>query len=160
MPLKGNGAPAPCPSEQAYRRHLAHGEQPCDGCRQAHRDHSAARWPPAVSTSGVHIGEEPLGPGECGTARGYRWHRKAGEETCQACRDFIAADRRARYGKATGTHPGRNLQPCGTPAAYARHLQHAEEPCEACEAANSRAKALDHQAQKLVAAMTREVSGG
>ena len=84
--------------------------------------------------------------------RGYRWHRKTGETPCQACKDFVAADRRGRYGQAQGTQPGRQLQPCGTTAAYARHLQHAEEPCQPCKNAHT----LDGQAARIVAAMTRQ----
>jgi hypothetical protein len=156
MPLKGNATPTPCPSEQAYRRHIAHGEQPCDGCRQAHLEYGRAHRPPPVSTSGIHIGEQPLGPGECGTIRGYRWHRKAGEPTCQACRNAHAEDRRARHGKATGTQPGRAMQPCGTPAAYARHLQHAEEPCDECRAAHAAYTNVLNKTARIVAAMTRE----
>lgn len=155
MPRKGNAAPTPCPSEQAYRRHLYHGEDPCEGCRQAHRDHSNAQNP-ARSISGVHIGEQPLGPGECGTVRGYRWHRKAGEPTCQACRSAIAAYARTRHGKATGTQPGRVLAPCGTDAAYKRHRQHNEEPCGPCKAAHSALTNADNKARRIVAAMLRE----
>lgn len=160
MPRRDNQAPVPCPSEQAYRRHLYRGEPPCDGCRQAHLEHGRAHRPAPVSTSGVHVGEQPLGPGECGTLRGYRWHRKAGEPTCQACKDAVAADRRARAGQAKGTHPNRVLRPCGTPAAYSRHVQHGEEPCEPCREAMRAYKAADHEARRIVAAMLREVTGG
>jgi cytidine deaminase len=155
MPLKGNAAPAPCPSEQAYRRHLAHGEEPCEGCRQAHREYGAAHRPPAQSTSGVHIGKRPLGPGECGTRRGYRWHLKQREEPCQACKDVIAEYARSRHGKAVGTQPGRALLPCGTDAAYKRHQQHGEDPCAECRAAHRAVTAADRKASRILAAMMR-----
>ena len=30
--------PSPCGTEAAYKRHLRHGEEPCEECRGAHRD--------------------------------------------------------------------------------------------------------------------------
>lgn len=158
MPRKGNEPPTPCPSEQAYRRHLAHGEEPCEGCRQAHRDYDAAHRPPPISTTGVHYGEQPLGPGECGTIRGYRWHRKQREEQCQACKDAMAEYARSRHGKKTSTHPGRQLQPCGTDAAYNRHKQHGEEACDPCKAAHAQVTNIDGKVRRILAAMTREAS--
>lgn len=150
----------PCPSEAAYRRHLARGEPVDEGCQQAHNEHNAKYRHP-VSTTGVHIGERPLGPGECGTLRGYRWHRKAAEPQCQPCKDAQAADVRSRYGKATGTKPGRVLAPCGTPAAYQRHLTHGEEPCDECRAGNLANNQLDWRASRIVAAMAQtDVEGG
>lgn len=142
-----------CPSEAAYRRHIARGEPVDDACRQAHNELNA-KYRPNPGPTGVHTGERPLGPGECGTLRGYRWHRKAHEPQCQACKDAQAADVRSRYGKATGTKPGRTLAPCGTPAAYQRHLAHGEEPCPECRAANLANNQLDWQASRIVAAMT------
>jgi len=154
MPRRGNAAPTPCPSEQGYRRHLYHGEQPCDGCRQAHLEYGRERREAPRSTTGVHVGEQPLGPGECGTIRGYRWHRKAGEPTCQECRDVMAAYRRSRYGQAAARRP--DVAACGTPAAYSRHLQHSEEPCEACRTAHSTYTNVSNKTARIVAAMTRE----
>lgn len=146
MPRKGNVPPTPCPSEQAYRRHLAHGEEPCDGCRQAHRDHQFGLRPRSTRF---------LQP-ECGTRAGYFWHRKHSEPTCQDCRDAVAALQRERYGKTTGTTPGRALAPCGTPAAYRRHLMHGEEPCDQCRTAKSAYNRVDHQTRKVLEAMARE----
>jgi hypothetical protein len=157
MPRKGNIPPTPCPSEQAYRRHLYHGEEPCDGCVQAHRDHTTSKNP-ARSVTGVHVGKLPLGPGECGTERGYRWHHKIGETPCGACKDAHSAGVRARYGKATGTNKGYAVQPCGTPAAYQRHLRHGETPCEPCTTANTAYKTADRKAQRILAAMNREAA--
>ncbi|MSS84978.1 hypothetical protein FYJ24_09420 [Actinomycetaceae bacterium WB03_NA08] len=34
MPRK----PSPCGTEAAYKRHLRHKEEPCDACREAHRN--------------------------------------------------------------------------------------------------------------------------
>lgn len=150
--------PEPCPSEQAYRRHLAHGEAPCDGCRQAHLEYGRAHRDAPRSTTGVHVGETPLGPGECGTIRGYRWHRKAGEPTCDECRAVLAAYRRSRYGKAAA-RPRAEVAPCGTPAAYSRHRMHGEEPCEACRAAHAAYTAADNKARRIVAAMMRATAG-
>ncbi len=34
----GRPATQPCGTEAAYRRHLRHGEAPCEACRTAHAD--------------------------------------------------------------------------------------------------------------------------
>lgn len=149
MPRKGNEPPTPCPSNAAYCRHIDHGEEPCEGCKQAHREYGAAHRPAPTRW---------LGPGECGTMRGYRWHRKAGEEPCQDCKDVVADQARGRYGKAQGTHPGRTLLPCGTPAAYERHLQHGEEPCDPCKEANREEKRIEAATRRIVAAMNSELA--
>lgn len=149
MPRRGDAAPTPCPSIQAFWRHKDNGEEPCEGCREARREYDRARRPAPTRF---------LGPGECGTVRGYRWHRKQNEKPCQACKDAIAGAQRGRYGQAVGTYPGRELAPCGSDAAYQRHLNHGEEPCQACKDANATTKRIDHQARRIVAAMTREAA--
>ncbi|HEV2346424.1 MAG TPA: hypothetical protein VGS97_20160 [Actinocrinis sp.] len=34
----------PCPSEAAYRRHLAHGEEPCPECRAGNLANNQLDW--------------------------------------------------------------------------------------------------------------------
>jgi hypothetical protein len=83
---------------------------------------------------------------------------KQGEETCQECRDAIAAYQRKRYGEALGTHPSRKLQPCGTDAAYNRHIQHGEEPCAVCRAAHNAYARVDRRTRRILAAMAQEAA--
>lgn len=73
----------------------------------------------------------PLRP--CGTYAAYMRHKKAGEPTCQPCRDANAARQRGYRKTATGP---RKLAPCGTEAARQRHRRRGE-TCHTCDDART-----------------------
>jgi hypothetical protein len=81
----------PCGTPAAYRRHLRHGQEPCDDCREA--EYARNR-----------VGPRPLQP--CGTAAGAYRHRRAGEPVCEPChtaeRTYQNTWRANRHAKTTG----------------------------------------------------------
>jgi hypothetical protein len=70
-------------------------------------------------------------PAPCGTLRGERRHRRAGERPCEPCLEARRAYNRDRY-----VHR-RVFEPCGTDGAYQRHLRNGEDTCDACRAAHA-----------------------
>ena len=147
----------PCGTIAAYRRHVYHGETPCDACWLAQRDAHQKRR--ERIRSGDHK-PEPRGPIQpCGTMGGYQRHRKRLEPTCLPCRKAKAAYDRDRYRERLrderhGTVAGwrkhrksgeipcerctearrREIAPCGTPEAFDRHFFANERPCGECRA--------------------------
>ena len=67
----------------------------------------------------------------CGTLRGERRHRRAGEPPCEPCLEARRAYDRSRY-----VHT-RVLQPCGTDSAYQRHRRAGEPIDSACQNAHA-----------------------
>ena len=84
--------PLPHGSNAGYHGHMRRKEQPCESCREAHReynrqhDHRAVRQVP------------------CGTERGYHAHLSAKERTCRACKDAHAIHRRSQRNEAGETN--------------------------------------------------------
>ena len=62
----------PCGTQAAYKRHLRHGEEPCDACKEA--EYSRKRK------------GGPFQPARCGTQTGYQRHLGLREEPCKECR--------------------------------------------------------------------------
>lgn len=62
----------PCGTPAAYRRHLRHGEYPCEACREAELERNRKHG--------------PFRPAVCGTPSGYNRHLKRREQACDACR--------------------------------------------------------------------------
>ena len=83
----------------------------------------------------------PKGPPttHCGTAGGYRRHRRRGETPCADCRAGHArATRTARRRRRTMGKPATIRRPaCGTNAGYSRHYYYGEPPCEDCRRARN-----------------------
>jgi hypothetical protein len=72
----------PCGTPAAYRRHLRHGEKPCDECREA--ENSRNRVP----------GGKPFQPAQHGTISKY--HRGCRCKDCTRANTEYARVRRAR----------------------------------------------------------------
>jgi hypothetical protein len=70
-------------------------------------------------------------PAPCGTLRGERRHRRAGEQPCEPCLEARRAYDRSRY-----VHR-RVLHPCGTDSAYQRHRRAGEPIDKACRDAHT-----------------------
>lgn len=85
----------PCGTPAAYRRHLRHGQEPCDACREAENARNRK-------------GDKPFQPADCGTEGGYGRHLRLREEPCVYCRAAHAAEmmdgRRRRAGRADVPH--------------------------------------------------------
>lgn len=77
----------PCGTNAAYGRHLRAGDDPCDPCKQAHREY-VQRW---QTTSG-----RELAP--CGTPAAARRHYRRGEPVDQACLAAARTDKAQRTG--------------------------------------------------------------
>lgn len=83
--------------------------------------------------------ERTRGPAQCGTRSGYVAHRKAGEATCQDCRDANQAYN-VEYEKrraAREIKKGWTGDKCGTTAGFRSHYRHAVPACEPCRQANA-----------------------
>lgn len=107
----------PCGTVAAYRRHLRHGETPCDACREVEYLRGRKGRP-----------KRPLEP--CGTRAAYERHRRAGEPACEAClRANTVAVRDGRIERST--RPGAEI-PHGLNG-YVNWLCR----CEICQAAKS-----------------------
>lgn len=69
----------------------------------------------------------------CGTESAYQRHLRAGEPTCQPCRDAHAEHGRAKRAKSYVRGPyGRDEPKCGTRRGYRRHLRRGEVTCADC----------------------------
>ncbi len=84
-------------------------------------------------------------PASCGTEAGYKRHRRDGEETCQFCRDALAAVQRRR--EAARRPP----VTCGTRSGYRRHRRDGEAACQPCLDANAAADRRLHTTGTTVA---------
>jgi hypothetical protein len=105
------------------------------------------------SYSGTKFAEEVETRTGCGTYAGYRAHLRAGQATCQDCRDAANSYWRERYElKKTEPPKPRGFTPakCGTRAGYARHLYHEIPPCGPCRKASAEYIA-DYRARKATA---------
>lgn len=91
---------------------------------------------------------DPTKRPDCGTEKGYTWHKRHNEEACQPCLDALAKESARRRGF---THTGRRRRPkpeCGTPHGYTYHYTHGNKnPCLPCRLANSEAK-REYRARK------------
>jgi WhiB family redox-sensing transcriptional regulator len=81
-------------------------------------------------------------PELCGTYKGYQSHHRRGEETCQPCRDAMAAHNRVK--RALPPPPASTPQ-CGTEAGVRGHNSRREPFCEECRLFRKRA----HRRRKL-----------
>lgn len=73
----------PCGTHAAYRRHIAHGEDPCEACLEAEREYKRNRR--------AEKGSKPRGElRPCGTTAAYERHVYHGEVPCDACLDAWA----------------------------------------------------------------------
>ncbi|MEU4296439.1 hypothetical protein [Kitasatospora aureofaciens] len=86
---------APHGTPAAYARHLRHGDEPCEPCRQANAE--AKRGQNATPTPGRR---KPIAHG---TLAGYQQHRYRKEPACADCRKASADYQRARnWGRKDG----------------------------------------------------------
>jgi hypothetical protein len=77
----------PCGTRAAYKRHLRHGEDPCDACKEAEY---------APKRKGG-----PFKQAQCGTQAGYQRHLRLREESCaECCRTNAVAMREDRRSRA------------------------------------------------------------
>jgi len=69
----------PCGTPAAYRRHLYHGTEPCEACRQANTDYVRGDR----HTKGIH---RPYKKPVCGTVGGWNAHQYRNTVPCTPCR--------------------------------------------------------------------------
>lgn len=83
-PNKGQPATG---TDTGYKRHRAHGQQPCKACAEAHREYVNGQYvsrKPMVCASPLTRG--PMkGQSATGTNAGYQRHRAIGEQPCDDC---------------------------------------------------------------------------
>jgi WhiB family redox-sensing transcriptional regulator len=77
-----------------------------------------------------------VAPAQCGTASGYKAHRRRGEDACAECKAAAAA-RAVEYRRSI------NKIECGTFAGYRKHHRDGTPACEPCKAANTARVAAD-----------------
>lgn len=112
----------------AYKRHLRHGETPCDLCRAVNTEKSRKQLAKSRPSDWK---KRELAP--CGTTAAYARHLLHNEKACEAC---LAANRAAVKLWQDKTRKPRALPvPCGSYGAYKRHKKNGEEPCDACKTA-------------------------
>jgi hypothetical protein len=87
----GNRPLAPHGTTAAYARHLNHGDEPCEPCREANNDLKRGQRDTAVPTPSKR-GDIPHG-----TMRGYQRHQYRREQACEPCCEAMRAAGRARY---------------------------------------------------------------
>lgn len=84
-------------TERGWRRHRSDGQDPCERCEAAHREHEAKRL------AKVHASRNRTLKA-CGSRRAYDRHKEAGEQPCVACdqanRDYYAEQKRKQRAKA------------------------------------------------------------
>jgi hypothetical protein len=83
---------APHGTPAAYLRHLRHGDEPCEPCREANA--KAKRGQKATATPGRR---KPIAHG---TLAGYQQHRYRGEDACNDCKRAARDYQRARKERA------------------------------------------------------------
>lgn len=104
--------PKPCGTRAAYVRHRRNGETPCDECRAANRQLSAADR----RAQGIPERPEPV----CGSYAGWFRHRRNNEPPCDPCenaaRTYWRRSWRRRNGRPRPTGEGRiRCAGCGRP---------------------------------------------
>ncbi len=142
---------ARCGTNSGYARHTSRKEEPCNPCRDAHRDYARDLWQRQTRGLPVQPVKGPRKPIQHGTTAGYAAHKRRGDDRCDACWDAEAAHARARLAEKRRTQPrktstnkgGRPVQPIrhGTPAGHAAHRRREEQPCTECREANARYRA-------------------
>jgi len=93
-------------TRSAYQLHYAHGEKPCQACKDAwnesQRQKTAAKrpadWKPFEKVIRP-AAKRPRGEVQCGTVNGYRKHVRDNTTVCDPCRD--ARNEYQRAGRAT-----------------------------------------------------------
>lgn len=73
----------PCGTHAAYNRHLKHGETPCAPCTEGHRDY--LRRSRKDTWGATRLVTRPLNPENCGTYKGYKAHKRRGQDACPPC---------------------------------------------------------------------------
>lgn len=109
--------------------------------RRSPRPSTESGRPSRAKPKGLHKTRRKFVGNRCGERLGYDDHLLRGEETCQRCRDAMAADARRRYAdnKAKPREPAQPHPQCGTTAGRATHRRNGEECCDPCRLARNTA---------------------
>ena len=126
---------AECGTRSGYAKHLRQGEETCAPCRQANADSDRRLRNTGTTKQLTEESRLPNGVARCGTADGYKAHRRWGEKACQPCLDAHRAAERAAADAPS-------LPTCGTRSGYDIHTTRGEAPCRPCTDARARTEWL------------------
>ena len=76
----------------------------------------------------------PFDPSMCGSRKGYKQHRRHGQDACGPCK--AANAERSSESRRTGPGPW-NPDLCGTYPGHAQHYRHGTDPCQPCRDAKN-----------------------
>jgi DNA-binding XRE family transcriptional regulator len=117
-----------CGTRSGYVSHLWHGEDPCQGCRDANKAANKALYGRSPRK------DVPAKRDSCGTPFGAGRHYYHNEPACDECREANNRYQEERR-RAAGGQPMK-LAACGTPTAYDRHKRRGER-CDVCNEARA-----------------------